>query len=120
MDKRWYSVAFSAAIVGCSGDVDDGSPGATGGGPNNYYGPAVYTGGAPQQGGTTSINSGTPSFTGGMPAAFYGVLFVTGGNANIGGSTSGIDAGAPAATGGRLPTVYGVLPTPVPSAPTEE
>jgi hypothetical protein len=117
MDKRWYPVALSAAIVGCGGDVDNGSPTATGGQPNYHYGPAL-------SGGATSINSGVPNATGGYPVSYYGVIFITGGTAQTGGTSatagasSSIDGGAPAATGGRtqIPVPYGIYPAP-PSSP---
>jgi hypothetical protein len=119
MDKRWYQVALSAAIVGCSSNVDNGSPGATGGQPNYHYGPAL-NGGAPEKGGGTSINTGVPMATGGYPAAFYGIIFITGGTAQTGGASvkagtsSSIDGGTPAATGGMTPIAppYGIYPAP--------
>jgi hypothetical protein len=122
MDKRWYPVAFSVAIVGCSGDVDSGSPSATGGRFVAYYGPALSTGGS------TGIDSGVPAQTGGVtPVPPYGIIPVhLGGSAGIGGTNPGsgnataftggttsrhtsIDGGAPSATGGRVPVVYGVI-----------
>jgi len=58
MDKLWYPVAVSALVAGCAGDVDSGSPSATGGNPNYYYGVRVSSGG------NTGIDTGTPAETG--------------------------------------------------------
>ena len=80
MDKLWYSVAVSALVVGCGGDVDSGSPAATGGFPTVFYGVAT--------GGTTGIDTGTPAETGGVAMVDYGPAIVTGG------STSKIDVRA--------------------------
>ena len=77
MDKLWYSVAVSALVVGCGGDVDSGSPAAAGGFPTVFYGVAT--------GGTTGIDTGTPAETGGVAMVDYGPAIVTGG------STSKID-----------------------------
>jgi len=108
MDNRWYPVAISVVILGCGADVDGGAPAATGGAPNNYYGPLL--------GGATSINTGAPNTTGGYPPSFYGMRLPTGGAASNGGATTdvggrnSIDAGTPAATGGRqIVPVYGVI-----------
>lgn len=83
MDKRWYPVAFSVTMVGCSGDVDTGSPSATGGQPNVYYGVGFVTGGA------SSIDTGTPAATGGHIAMVeYGPISVnTGGITAVGGGS---------------------------------
>jgi len=68
MDKRWYPVAVSALIVSCGGDVDSGSPAATGGLYPWFYGPLpIFTGGS------SSTSGGATSF---------------GGTAAVGGSTS--------------------------------
>lgn len=57
MDKRWYPVAVSALIVGCAGDVDSGSPAATGGYSAGYYGVRISSGGSP------GIDAGTGGST---------------------------------------------------------
>ena len=93
MDKRWYPVAVTALIVGCGGDVDSGSPAATGGQVSVYYGVCVSTGGSP------SIDTGKPAETGGGFLGFYGPPSVelTGGSSSTsGGATS---FGGTAATG---------------------
>lgn len=98
MDKRWYPVAFTAAMVGCGGDVDKGGPAATGGSPAAFYGVALVSGGS------TGIDTGKPAETGGRPASFYGIRLPTGG-------TSSVDTGNPAQTGGTTPVPpYGVIP----------
>src|ERR1700690_106637 len=121
MDKRWYPVAFSVAIVGCGGDVDSGSPAATGGLPAAFYGIVISSGGS------RGIDTGTPAQTGGMtPMPPYGIIpDFTGGAAGTGGTSpgsgnttaaggttgrrTGIDAGTPSATGGQWIVVYGVI-----------
>jgi len=85
MDKRWYPVAFSVAVIGCGGDVNSGSPAATGGYPSIYYGVPV--------GGTSA--------TGG---AF------TGGTASVGGATSTIDVRACLADSDCTQCVYVTAP----------
>ena len=103
MDKRWYPVAFSVAMVGCSGDVDNGHPGATGGSPAAFYGIMITTGGS------QGIDAGKPTTTGGFNSVpYYGVISPTGGSSAAGGSTS-IDGGTPAETGGRVTTYYGIV-----------
>jgi hypothetical protein len=131
MDKRWYPVAFSISIVGCSGDVDDGKPAATGGMPANFYGVMITGGsaGSPNTGrafygvlatgGRTQVDTGTPSSTGGMtPVPPYGVQPVGGAPAGGGGGAAGtqpsggragIDTGTPTQIGGQVTTDYGVL-----------
>ncbi len=74
MDKLWYPVAVSALVVGCAGDVDSGSPAATGGLYPGFYGPLpIFTGGSSStSGGATSL----------------------GGTTAVGGSTSKVDVRA--------------------------
>jgi hypothetical protein len=103
MDKRWYPVAFSVVMVGCSGDVDNGHPGATGGSPAAFYGIMITTGGS------RGIDAGIPTATGGFNSVpYYGVISPAGGSSAAGGSTS-IDGGTPAATGGVVMYMYGVM-----------
>jgi hypothetical protein len=109
MDKRWYPVAVSIAIVSCGGDVDSGGPGATGGRPNVHYG-VGYT-----AGGSVGIDAGIPGATGGLvPMPPYGIMpMFTGGSAGIAGAaTSGgtlnIDSGVPGTTGGFPTIIYGI------------
>ena len=103
MDTHWYPVAFSVVMVGCSGDVDNGHPGATGGSPATFYGMMITTGGS------QGIDAGKPTTTGGFNSVpYYGVISPTGGSSAAGGSTS-IDGGTPAETGGRVTTYYGIV-----------
>ena len=69
MDKHWYPVAFSLSMVGCAGNVDDGTPTATGGLSQTYYGVMIT-------GGSTGVGSSLRS-SGGQP--LYGMLMTTGG-----------------------------------------
>lgn len=70
MDKRWYPVAFSAALVGCSGELDKGHPIETGGFATAYYGVMLPTGGS------SAVDTGVPKHTGGGPVIvpYYGVI----------------------------------------------
>ncbi len=116
MDKRWYPVAFSVAIVGCGGDVDSGSPAATGGLPAAFYGIMISTGGS------TGIDTGTPNATGGQIFMVdYGPVSVLGGgsvgiagknsggsNATATGGSASIDGGLPITTGGHFTVYYGI------------
>ena len=100
MEKRWYPVAVSALIVGCGGDVDSGSPAATGGRVSVDYGVGILNGGS------TGIDTGKPTETGGLALVAYGPIgFVstTGGSSgSLGGTTS---LGGTAAAGGSTSTV---------------
>ena len=104
MDKLWYSVALSAAVMGCGGEVD--------------------TAGSTSSGGSTGVDTGTPIATGGYTVMIpvpYGVIpIITGGSGNayggsssLGGqtftSTASIDSGVSAATGGQSTVHYGVI-----------
>jgi hypothetical protein len=121
MDKRWYPVAFSVAMVGCGGEVDRGGPSATGGQPYGFYGPLPTS-----TGGSTGIID-VRFKTGTMTTSLVYGLFpnLTGGATGIGGASStsvttttggitaggrtGIDAGTPSATGGQVMYIYGVI-----------
>ena len=110
MDKRWYPVAVSALIVGCGGDVDSGSPAATGGRASVYYGVSVSTGG------TTGIDTGTPTETGGTNHVYYGPWPVTGGastggTAGSGGATTTVDVRACSADSDCTQCVYVTAPS---------
>lgn len=128
MNKRWYPVAFSAAVVGCGGEtfssgagtggsssIDGGTPTSTGG----FYG--VAYGVMRPSGGNASIDSGAPSTVGGTAATLYGIIIPGTGGAHViftvpqGGSTS-INTGTPSTTGGRsIVYIYGAISV-VPSA----
>ena len=80
MDKRWYSAAFSALVVGCGGSTDTGSSATSPGG----------------TGGSSSIDGGAPTATGGMFVVYYGIRpsggypsqDATGGGTNINSTTA--------------------------------
>ena len=97
MDKLWYPVAVSALIVGCGGDVDAGSPAATGGQVSVYYGVSVFTGGS------AGIDTGYPTNTGGLVAIEYGPVQITGGSSSTSGGAAGL--GGIDATGGATSTI---------------
>ena len=99
MDKRWYPVAVSALIVSCGGDVDSGSPAATGGYSAGYYGVRISSGGTP------GIDTGTPAETGGVAMVHYGPAIVTGG------STSTVDVRACQADSDCTQCVYITAPS---------
>ena len=105
MDKRWYPVAVSALIVGCGGDVDSGSPAATGGYPAAYYGVSISTGG------TVGIDTGGPTESGGVIAIVYGPATVTGGNPSTGGATSVVDVTACSTDSDCTQCVYATAPS---------
>ena len=92
MDKLWYPVAASILIVGCGGDVDTGSPAATGGQVSVYYGVSVFTGGS------AGIDTGYPTDSGGLVAIEYGPVQATGGSSSTSGGANSF--GGAAATGG--------------------
>ena len=92
MDNLWYPVAVSALIVGCGADVDSGSPTATGGLFQGFYGPLpveTTRGSSNTSGGTTSL----------------------GGTTAVGGATSTIDVRACLADSDCTKCVYVTAPS---------